>query len=111
MYVDARPDHIRQWFLRRLHALRETAFADPQSPFRRLTQVDDEEVDTFGAEIWATVNEVNLIENIQPTRARATLVLHKGADHAVDANPATAILSRRAGRDPAAGSAATDGRR
>ena len=28
-------------------------------------------------------NEVNLVENIQPTRARATLVLHKGADHAV----------------------------
>jgi type I pantothenate kinase len=84
VYVDARAEHIRQWFLRRLHALRETAFADPQSPFRRLTQVDDEEVDTFGAEIWATINEVNLIENIQPTRARATLVLHKGADHAVD---------------------------
>ena len=83
VYVDARPDHIRQWFLRRLHALRETAFADPQSPFRRLTQVDVEELDTFGAGIWATVNEVNLIENIQPTRARATLVLHKGADHAV----------------------------
>jgi type I pantothenate kinase len=83
VYVDARADHIRQWFLRRLHALRETAFADPQSPFRRLTQVDAEEVDTFGAEVWATINEVNLIENIQPTRARATLVLHKGADHSV----------------------------
>jgi type I pantothenate kinase len=83
VYVDAREDHIRNWFLGRLHALRETAFTDPQSPFRRLTQVSDAEVDAFGAQIWATINGVNLVENIQPTRARATLVLHKGADHRV----------------------------
>jgi type I pantothenate kinase len=83
VYVDARPEHIRRWFLSRLHALRETAFADPQSPFRRLTQVSTAEVDAFGTQVWKTINEVNLIENIQPTRARATLVLHKGADHSV----------------------------
>jgi type I pantothenate kinase len=33
--------------------------------------------------VWKTINEVNLVENIQPTRARATLVLHKDASHAV----------------------------
>ena len=83
IYVDARPDDIRQWFLGRLRALRETAFTDPNSAFRRLTQVSAEEVDAFGTEVWRTVNEVNLIENIQPTQARATLVLHKAADHTV----------------------------
>jgi type I pantothenate kinase len=83
IYVDARPDHIRQWFLKRLRALRETAFTDPQSPFRRLTQVGEAEVDAFGTSIWTTINEVNLVENIQPTRARATLVLRKGEDHSV----------------------------
>ena len=83
VYVDARTDHIRHWFLSRLHALRDTAFTDPQSPFRRLTQVSAAEVDAFGTQVWETINEVNLIENIQPTRARATLVLHKGADHSV----------------------------
>jgi type I pantothenate kinase len=83
VYVDARVDHIRAWFLSRLHALRDTAFNDPQSPFRRLTLVSAAETDAFGAEVWKTINEVNLVENIQPTRARATLVLHKGADHAV----------------------------
>ena len=77
------PITFRHWFLRRLHTLRDTAFTDPRSPFRRLTQVGTEEVDTFGTEIWKTINEVNLIENIQPTRARATLVLHKGGDHSV----------------------------
>jgi type I pantothenate kinase len=83
VYVDARTDHIRHWFLSRLHALRDTAFTDPQSPFRRLTQVSTAEVDAFGTLVWKTINEVNLIENIQPTRARASLVLHKGADHSV----------------------------
>jgi type I pantothenate kinase len=83
VYVDAHSGDIRRWFLSRLHALRETAFTDPQSPFRRLTAVSTAEVDTFGTQVWTTINEVNLIENIQPTRARATLVLHKGADHAV----------------------------
>ncbi|HEY1624706.1 MAG TPA: type I pantothenate kinase [Streptosporangiaceae bacterium] len=83
VYVDAHTDHIQRWFLSRLHALRETAFTDSQSPFRRLTQVSLEEVDAFGTQIWKSINEVNLVENIQPTRARATLVLHKGADHSV----------------------------
>jgi len=83
IYVDARTDHIRQWFLGRLHALRATAFTDPQSPFRNLAQVSIADVDAFGTEIWKTINEVNLVENIQPTRARATLVLHKDADHSV----------------------------
>ena len=83
VYVDARTEHIRQWFLSRLHALRDTAFTDPQSPFRRLTQVSATEVDAFGTQVWKTINEVNLVENIQPTRARATIVLHKEADHSV----------------------------
>jgi len=83
IYVDARPDDIQQWFLRRLHALRLTAFTEPQSPFRRLADVSVQDVDAFGIHVWKTINEVNLIENIQPARARASLVLHKGPDHAV----------------------------
>ena len=83
IYVDARTDDIEQWFLARLRALRDTAFTDPRSPFRQLAEVSLAEVDAFGAEVWKTINEVNLVENIQPTRARATLVLHKDARHAV----------------------------
>ena len=83
IYVDARTDDIKQWFLARLRALRDTAFTDPRSPFRQLAEVSLAEVDAFGAEVWKTINEVNLVENIQPTRARATLVLHKDTGHAV----------------------------
>jgi type I pantothenate kinase len=83
IYVDARTDDIRRWFLSRLRALRDTAFTDPKSPFRRLTQVSAAEVDAFGTRVWTTINEVNLVDNIAPTRARAGLVLYKGADHRV----------------------------
>jgi type I pantothenate kinase len=83
IYVDARADHVEQWFQVRLRALRDTAFTDPRSPFRALTEVSLAEVDAFGAEVWKTINEVNLVENIQPTRARANLVLHTDADHSV----------------------------
>ena len=55
----------------------------PAVPVRQLAEVSLAEVDAFGAEVWKTINEVNLVENIQPTRARATLVLYKDARHAV----------------------------
>ena len=83
IYVDAPPDDIREWFLRRLRALREAAFTDPSSAFRPLTHVSVADFEVFGAEVWKTINEVNLVENIQPTQIRATLVLHKAADHTV----------------------------
>ena len=33
--------------------------------------------------IWDSINGPNLIENVAPTRGRATLVLRKDADHSV----------------------------
>ena len=35
-------------------------------------------------DIWRTINRPNLIENILPTRPRATLVLRKDADHSIN---------------------------
>ncbi|SEG33387.1 pantothenate kinase [Thermomonospora echinospora] len=83
VYVDARVEHIRQWYVERLFALRRTAFADPRSYFHRYAQVDQDETAAFAHRVWREINEVNLVSNILPTRARATLVLQKGADHGV----------------------------
>ncbi|MCW2913542.1 MAG: pantothenate kinase [Actinomycetia bacterium] len=84
IYVDARVEHTRQWFVDRLLALRRTAFSDPRSYFHHFaTQIDEDEMAVFARQIWRDVNEVNLISNIRPTRARATLVLYKGEDHSV----------------------------
>ncbi|MBB0243832.1 type I pantothenate kinase [Streptomyces alkaliphilus] len=83
VYVDARPDDIREWYLERFRKLRETAFRDPHSYFRRWTRVPEEEALAYARNIWATINGPNLTQNVEPTRGRATLILRKGPDHTV----------------------------
>ena len=39
---------------------------------------------TEARHLWHTINEPNLVENIKPTRPRATLVLRKDADHSIN---------------------------
>jgi type I pantothenate kinase len=83
IYVDARVEHIQQWFIDRMLRLRQTAFTDPESYFHSFAvQTDEEQTAVFAHQIWRDINEVNLVSNIRPTRARATLVLYKGQDHA-----------------------------
>lgn len=84
VYVDANRADIRRWYLSRFMKLRETAFANPASFFHRHTKVDEATALATGARLWETINEVNLVENILPTRGRANVVLRKGADHLVD---------------------------
>jgi type I pantothenate kinase len=83
VYVDAPVEEIRTWYVERFLRLRETAFADPQSYFHRYARLSDDEARETAAAIWEQINEPNLVENVLPTRDRATLVLTKGADHAV----------------------------
>ncbi|MFC9977780.1 type I pantothenate kinase [Spirillospora sp. NPDC127200] len=83
IYVDARVEDIRQWYVERLFALRRTAFTDPRSYFHRYSRLDEDEAAAFAQRVWRDINEINLVSNILPTRARATLVLHKGRDHSV----------------------------
>ncbi|WP_172191369.1 type I pantothenate kinase [Actinomyces faecalis] len=81
IYVDADPEHIRSWYLDRFLTLKRTAFRDPRSYFRRYASLPDDVALTVAGGIWESVNLANLKENIEPTRERATLVLHKDADH------------------------------
>jgi type I pantothenate kinase len=83
LYVDAAADDVRRWYVERFLRLRETAFADPASYFHRYAGLDDTSAADTAAAIWDTVNGPNLVQNILPTRGRATLVLQKGPDHSV----------------------------
>lgn len=84
IFVDAEPEHIEKWYVDRFLQLRKTAFADPASYFRSYAELSDEEAAEVAGNIWQTINLPNLVENIAPTRPRATLVLHKDADHRID---------------------------
>ncbi len=83
IYVDAKVEDIRDWYVDRFHKLRRTAFADPKSYFKHLAELSEEEATTFARNIWRDINERNLVENIVPTRGRAGLILRKGPDHSV----------------------------
>ncbi|MDH2423840.1 type I pantothenate kinase [Sphaerisporangium sp. TRM90804] len=83
IYVDAKTEDIRSWYVDRFHKLRRTAFADPKSYFSYIAEMSEEDATRFAKEVWRDVNERNLVENIAPTRGRAGLVLYKGSDHAV----------------------------
>ena len=65
-------------------SLRETAFARPGSYFRAFASLSDEEARERAGEIWDSINAPNLEQNIAPTRSRATIILRKGPDHAVE---------------------------
>ncbi len=83
LYVDAAVQDVRRWYVDRFLRLRQTAFADPDSFFHRFAALTDEQAVQLAGEIWGSINEPNLVENILPTRGRAHLVLRKGSNHAV----------------------------
>ncbi len=83
IYVHAEVEHVRQWYVERFFTLRETAFRDTNSFFHRFASLTDEEATQTATNIWTSINERNLVENILPTRSRANLILHKGENHLV----------------------------
>ena len=83
VYVDAGTAHIRSWYVERFLRLRETAFRDPESYFAKYGALSVEEATAEAERIWDTINGPNLLQNVLPTRSRATLVLRKDRDHSV----------------------------
>ena len=84
IYVDAHASDIEQWYINRFLKLRYTAFADPSSHFHHFADLPDDEAREEASYLWRSINEPNLVENIRPTRPRATLVLRKDSDHSIN---------------------------
>ncbi|ABY23468.1 pantothenate kinase [Renibacterium salmoninarum ATCC 33209] len=83
IYVDAKTPYIEQWYIDRFLSLRSSAFAQPESYFRRYASLSDAEAVETARGIWKRINEPNLEENVLPTRGRARLVLTKDSDHSI----------------------------
>ena len=84
IFIDAEEADLRDWFMVRFRALRESAFTDPKSFFRRLAEMPTAEAEGFALQAWDTINLPNLRDNILPTRSRADLILKKGANHGIE---------------------------
>jgi len=83
IYVDARTSDIERWYVERFLRLQRGAFADPESYFHRYADLSEPEAVERARSIWREINGPNLVQNVLPTRARASLVLRKDADHTV----------------------------
>jgi type I pantothenate kinase len=84
IFLDADKDDLEQWYVERFLALQETAFQNPSSYFYRYRTLDRTEAVETAQKIWREINLPNLVENIQPSRQRADLVLQKGQGHEIE---------------------------
>ncbi|MCH1884221.1 type I pantothenate kinase [Agrococcus sp. ARC_14] len=83
IYVDARTSAIREWYVDRFWALKESAFQDPLSYFHRFADMTRSQARIYSEDVWDSINGPNLVEHIVPTRPRADLVLRKADDHTI----------------------------
>ena len=84
VFVDADVENIQKWYVDRFLALRKGSFSNPHSYFNVFAHLTDDEAETTAMGYWNDINMPNLVENVMPTKHRATLVLRKGADHSVE---------------------------
>ena len=83
LFVDAAPDDLERWYVERFLMLQRTAFRARGAYFRELADLPPEKSPDAARKIWRDINRPNLLENILPTRERASLVVRKAADHSV----------------------------
>jgi type I pantothenate kinase len=84
LYVDADSERIENWYVQRFMKFRQGAFTKPGSYFSHYTQLNEQEAKSKAKNIWASINGINLVQNILPTKERAQLILQKGKDHNVE---------------------------
>lgn len=85
IYIDADEEQIHQWYVQRFMKLRETAFRDPTSFFKKYAAIDADAALAVAEELWQNINLKNLRQNIIPTRPRADIILRKSRDHFIEA--------------------------
>ncbi|MFN7148073.1 MAG: type I pantothenate kinase [Microthrixaceae bacterium] len=83
IYVHAPATHIEQWFVDRFVALARPADGEPSDFYAMFAGMADDELDAVARWTWSEINAPNLRDHIAPTRDRAHVVVHKGADHRI----------------------------
>ena len=60
IYLDGHEDDLHRWYVNRFMTLRQTAFRDPKSYFRRYAEVSEEQALHIARGLWARINLVNV---------------------------------------------------
>jgi len=84
LYVDAPEDLLKSWYINRFLKFRQGAFSNPDSYFHNYAKLPEQEAVEIASQLWIEINGLNLKQNILPTRERASLILTKSANHAVE---------------------------
>jgi type I pantothenate kinase len=83
VYLDADENDVERWYVERFSVLQRTVFQRPTSYFHHFKDLRPAQVRKTAQGIWRSINLPNLLQNIQPTRERASVILRKGRSHAV----------------------------
>ncbi|MCS3434587.1 type I pantothenate kinase [Klebsiella sp. BIGb0407] len=84
IYVDAPEELLQDWYINRFLKFRESAFTDPDSYFHNYAKLSKDEAINTATQLWNEINLLNLNQNILPTRDRASLIMTKVANHAIN---------------------------
>ncbi|GGI42827.1 type I pantothenate kinase [Mammaliicoccus stepanovicii] len=84
IYLDSTIENMKKWYITRFLLLQEEAFQKPDSHFYKYKDIPKEEAITIAKDLWENINEVNLIENILPTKNRSDLILYKNEKHVIE---------------------------
>ncbi len=83
IYIDADERNIETWYVDRFLSLCDSVFQEPESFFQHFAHLSRDEATEVARSIWKEINGLNLRNNIEPTRERASLILCKGSNHRV----------------------------
>ncbi|PIE34403.1 MAG: type I pantothenate kinase [Ilumatobacter coccineus] len=83
IYIDADTADIERWYVERFMTFRQSVFLNPDSYFRHYADFTEAEAEATAHAIWRMINGRNLVDNIAPTRDRASLIIKKFSDHRV----------------------------
>ncbi|MET3059754.1 type I pantothenate kinase [Serratia marcescens] len=84
IYVDAPETLLQSWYINRFLKFRQGAFSNPDSYFHNYSKLPESEAINIATQLWNEINGLNLQQNILPTRERASLIMTKSANHAVE---------------------------
>ncbi|SLM61398.1 MULTISPECIES: type I pantothenate kinase [Dickeya] len=84
IYVDAPEELLKSWYINRFLKFRQGAFTNPNSYFHNYARLAEAEAINIASQLWQEINGLNLQQNILPTRERASLIMTKSANHAVE---------------------------
>lgn len=84
IYVDAEVVNIEKWYMERFELLLDINKDNPDNYYYQFANMPREEAKSIAREVWLTVNLVNLVQHIEPTRQRADIIIHKGENHYID---------------------------